>query len=174
MNSIRKSLYRFAAAAQRIIAPGLRNSQYLYRDLLLSQMTPETRWLDLGCGHQVVPDWMPDAKSVEHEMLGRCGFAVGIDGDLWSLEQNRLLLRKLRGNIERLPFADGSFNLVTANMVIEHVRAPEALLAEVRRVLAPGGVFLFHTPNARSYATVGANLLPGFVRTKMVYLLQAR
>lgn len=42
----------------------------------------------------------------------------------------------------RLPFADDSFPLVYTNQVFEHVRHPQALLGEIRRVLAPGGVFI--------------------------------
>ena len=39
---------------------------------------------------------------------------------------------------ERLPFGDASFDLVYCKQVLEHVRRPEPLLAEVARVLAPG------------------------------------
>lgn len=41
-----------------------------------------------------------------------------------------------------LPFADDSIPLVYTNQVFEHVRHPQALLLEIRRVLAPGGVFI--------------------------------
>lgn len=52
---------------------------------------------------------------------------------------------------ERLPFADGSFDLVTCHAVIEHLHGIHKLLfLEVKRVLAPGGVFVFTTPNQAS------------------------
>ena len=35
---------------QEWIAPGLANSQYIYRDVLLKQLANRPRWLDLGCG----------------------------------------------------------------------------------------------------------------------------
>ena len=47
-----------------------------------------------------------------------------------------------------LPFADDAFDLIICAQVIEHVVARDRLLAEMRRVLAPGGVAVLTTPNA--------------------------
>lgn len=44
-------------------------------------------------------------------------------------------------------FADATFDMVTAIEVLEHVRDPTALFAEVSRILVPGGAFLLTTPN---------------------------
>lgn len=49
-----------------------------------------------------------------------------------------------------LPFADETFVIVHANHVLEHVRRLEELLAEVARVLRPGGVFQVGVPYAGS------------------------
>ena len=57
---------------------------------------------------------------------------------------------------EGLPFADGEFDLVHANQVIEHVRRSDAFLREVRRVLKPGGLALISTNNLSSWHNVGA------------------
>jgi SAM-dependent methyltransferase len=54
----------------------------------------------------------------------------------------------LRGNGCQLPFPDGLFSLVTSFETIEHLHARKALVAELRRVLAPDGVFILSTPNA--------------------------
>lgn len=48
---------------------------------------------------------------------------------------------------EALPFPTNSFDLATANMVFEHLSDPVAALAEIRRVLVPGGVLVAITPN---------------------------
>ncbi|HET6870752.1 MAG TPA: class I SAM-dependent methyltransferase [Solirubrobacteraceae bacterium] len=50
-----------------------------------------------------------------------------------------------------IPFADGSFDLVYCKQVLEHVRHPEPLLAEVRRVLTPGGWFAGSTSQLELY-----------------------
>jgi SAM-dependent methyltransferase len=58
-----------------------------------------------------------------------------------------------------LPFADGEFDTVHANQVIEHVRHSDAFLREVRRVLKPGGLALISTNNLSSWHNVGALVL---------------
>lgn len=48
---------------------------------------------------------------------------------------------------QSLPFANESFDFAAAIHSLEHVRAPRELLAEVRRVLKPGGWFFLGVPN---------------------------
>lgn len=47
-----------------------------------------------------------------------------------------------------LPFRDASFDWVISFQVIEHIRDDRAFVAEIHRVLRPGGRFLVTTPNA--------------------------
>jgi SAM-dependent methyltransferase len=61
----------------------------------------------------------------------------------------------LRGAAARLPFPAGAFDAVVACLVFEHITDYEEALAEVGRVLEPGGRFLFflnhpllQTPNS--------------------------
>ena len=49
----------------------------------------------------------------------------------------------MRGDAAALPVATGRFDAVVACLVFEHIRAADAALAEVGRVLRPGGRFLF-------------------------------
>jgi len=51
--------------------------------------------------------------------------------------------RYVRGTAEMLPFPTGAFDAVTACLVFEHITEVDAAIAEVARVLAPGGRFLF-------------------------------
>ena len=51
--------------------------------------------------------------------------------------------RYVRAEAAGLPFADGSFDAVLACLVFEHISAVDTAIAEVGRVLAPGGRFLF-------------------------------
>lgn len=47
---------------------------------------------------------------------------------------------------KKMPFSDSSFNVVISTEVLEHVSDPDAYLAEVKRVLKPGGMFFFTVP----------------------------
>lgn len=51
----------------------------------------------------------------------------------------------------RLPFADGSFDLVLTSEVLEHILEPENMLLEICRVLKPGGRCIITTPNWQSF-----------------------
>src|SRR5262249_62387141 len=87
---------------------------------------------------------------------------------------HQTLTHRLRGDIGRLPFAADSFDLVTANMVVEHLDKPEQQIREIYRVLAPGGRLIFHTPNKFGYSTLRARLIPEAIKDKLVYFLQRR
>jgi ubiquinone/menaquinone biosynthesis C-methylase UbiE len=50
----------------------------------------------------------------------------------------RLVLQ--RADAKRLPYADGSFSAVISNSIIHHIPQPRHVLAEMLRVLAPGGI----------------------------------
>ncbi len=49
-------------------------------------------------------------------------------------------------NLEELSFPDASFDLVLTSDILEHVRKPEHTLAEIARVLKPGGYHVFTVP----------------------------
>jgi SAM-dependent methyltransferase len=75
------------------------------------------------------------------------------------------------------PFPDAFFDLIAARWVLEHVRAPGAFLAEVRRQLRPGGHFVALTVNAAHYVTGLTRLLgllPHAVTQQLVRRLYGR
>ncbi|MCP3916725.1 MAG: methyltransferase domain-containing protein [bacterium] len=60
--------------------------------------------------------------------------------------RERGFARGVRAGGEALPFADASFDLVTLFDVLEHIERDAAALAEVSRVLRPGGHVFVHVP----------------------------
>ncbi|HTX01714.1 MAG TPA: class I SAM-dependent methyltransferase [Acidimicrobiales bacterium] len=115
--------------------------------LVTGQLGGARRVLDLGCGE----------GQVTRALLERAGVAVvaGLDpsaaqlGHASAAEAARAgggapasPPQYLRGCGEAMPFADASFDGVVCCLAIEHTADPDAVLAEVARVLEPGGRFL--------------------------------
>lgn len=90
---------------------------------------------------------------------------VGVDISE-ELRQNGALAARCLSDAARLPFRDGSFDGCVSNYVLEHLRQPEKHLREVARVLRPGGVYCFRTPNLWHYVTLGSRLLPHSLHLK--------
>jgi ubiquinone/menaquinone biosynthesis C-methylase UbiE len=156
---------------KRVIFPKLRYSQNLYEEIVSDNIKSDTIWLDLGCGHQVFPEWRTEQ---EKALIGSCSHVVGIDYDLISLQKHSTIKDLLRGDIEHLPFRDSSFNLITSSMVMEHVKNPRLVFKEINRILMPGGKFIFHTPNRHGYNTLAARMIPEFIKPPLVKLLHGR
>jgi SAM-dependent methyltransferase len=118
--------------------PGWRSSGDEFEALARQRLSPDSRVLDLGCGHGGVMElFWRNVRS-----------AVGVDPDLASLRQHRASLPLVCGRGEALPFAAEHFDVAIGLWVLEHLPMPEIVLKNVRRTLAPGGHFLFLTPNA--------------------------
>jgi SAM-dependent methyltransferase len=73
--------------------------------------------------------------------------------------------------LDHLPFADGSFDLVSCNMVVEHLRTPAKTFQELTRVLAPGGHLVIHTPNALSYVVFAGRIAKAVLPREWIYKL---
>lgn len=156
---------------ERRIAPGVRYSQLAYEDALRGVVTEGIRWLDLGCGHRMLPEFRSEA---EQELVRRAEPVAGLDLSRGQLSRNRSVRWRVLGSGDGLPFQDHTFDLITANMVLEHLEDPATCFAEVKRTLRPGGRFLFHTPNAHGYGPRLAGSLPDGVKRALVRALEGR
>jgi ubiquinone/menaquinone biosynthesis C-methylase UbiE len=65
-------------------------------------------------------------------------------------------LRFVQGSCIALPLASGSIDLAVSFETIEHLTEQQALIAELRRVLAPEGVLVVSSPNRPVYSELGA------------------
>lgn len=151
------------------LTPGLQNSHISYARMLERLASGASEWLDVGCGHAFAPDWVPlRLESLKQRRI------IGVDPDAQSLRNHPGLTYGVVASGEALPFPPNSFDLVTMNMVLEHVEHPQRLFSEVFRVLKPEGVFLTHTPNLRGYTTALTRLGPPRLRVMLAGLLQGR
>src|SRR5258707_894015 len=128
-------------ARYRAMRPGWTSSGEQLEVLVRSHVTANSRVMDLGCGRGgVVELFWREVK-----------LAAGLDPDVPSLAEHRAQgMPVVTGRGEHLPFAGESFDLIVCIWVLEHLRDPEGVLREVRRVLRPGGHFVFLTPNLRN------------------------
>jgi SAM-dependent methyltransferase len=77
----------------------------------------------------------------------------GMDVNHWAVEQSKAVVEKSAlqtASAEELPFADNSFDVVIIKHIVEHLPNPEKAIAEIGRVIAPGGVLILSTPNLDS------------------------
>ena len=169
--SLRSVLYGFYFKAERRIVPQLRSSQYAYYDALRAAITPGCRWLDLGCGHQVLAEWM---VAEEQSLVRQSGLVTGVDLDFQALRKHRSLNRRVFADLTAVPFESGGWDVVSANMVMEHLSDPAPVLREVHRLLAPHGTFVFHTPNYYHWVTLGAWWTPEALKKPLVKFLEGR
>ena len=100
---------------------------------------PGRRVLDLGCRDGA----LTQAYAEENEV-------VGVDADREALtEAAKLGIETHWADLDQpLEFADESFDVVVAGELLEHLRDPQRLVGEVRRVLRAGGTFVASVPNA--------------------------
>ena len=107
------------------------------------QRRPPQRILDLGCGTG------QGSRALKRQF--RQAQAIGLDSAtamLARLRRRSSLLKPLRpvcGDISRLPFADGSMDLLFSSMANHWSADPAAVFNEYRRVLRPDGMLLFAT-----------------------------
>lgn len=120
---------------------GFRRRLDFMESRLARLVVPGARWLDVGCGAGTLTQSLA--------RLGAQGEAV--DGSPAMIEA----ARQARGagvdgafdfrvieTVESLPYAAGSFDGVLCSSVLEYLERPEAALAEIARVLRPGGRLL--------------------------------
>jgi SAM-dependent methyltransferase len=91
------------------------------------------RVLDLGCG----------VGHSFHLLAPRETVGVDLDAEALAGQDRETIVADMRA----LPFSDGSFASVLSVQSLEHVPDPDRVLAEAARVLEPGGIALFVTPN---------------------------
>lgn len=132
-------------------------------DAMLEPETPPGRLLDVGCG--------------TGELLERAktrGWGVhGVDADAsMAAACDPIAPGRVReAALPDLPFADASFDLVTANFVVNHVGDPRAAVRELGRLVAPGGAAVatiwpadgpgWRPLISQSFAVAGVVPLPG-------------
>ncbi|HWH14556.1 MAG TPA: methyltransferase domain-containing protein [Miltoncostaeaceae bacterium] len=114
---------------------------------LVPLLRPGLRVVDVGCGPgsitcgiaaRVAPGEVTavDAADPQVEEARRAAAEAGLGN-----------VRALRADAAALPLPDGAADVALVHAVAEHLQDPVAALAEVRRVLVPGGAALVTSPD---------------------------
>ncbi len=115
----------------------LANLEFLAQIDLLK---PQDRILEIGCGIGTIVN---ELSSKGHDIIG-----IDISGE--AIEYGRKKYGDIHLEVqaaEILPYKDESFEAVLSFDLFEHIAAIDKHISEVRRVLGPGGYYLFQTPN---------------------------
>ncbi len=117
--------------------------------------------LDLGCGGGFMAAALAKRGTI---VTGVDPSERAIDLARRRAQEDQLEIAYCVGSGESLPFADGAYDIVVCVDVLEHVEDLDRVLLEVRRVLRPGGIFLFDTINHTRLAsfimvTVGETII---------------
>lgn len=119
---------------------------------------PGAKVVDIGCGDGLFSRELARhgyrVKGVEPEAYLRKKFAA------WATAE-RLPATVVRGTAERLPFRSGTVRTAVITEVLEHVDDPRPAVAEIFRVMAPGGTLCVSVPTSRT-ERVYWKLHPGY------------
>jgi ubiquinone/menaquinone biosynthesis C-methylase UbiE len=104
------------------------------------------RWLDVGCSAGFIVEAAQNAGFEAH----------GVDVEAWGVDyaKKELKLQHVRqGFLDQQGYPDAHFDVVTVYEVIEHVPDLNAFVAELARILKPGGVLEIRTPDVGHWRT---------------------
>ena len=141
----------------RLLAFGT-GSWYRRRALVRAGLAPGAKVLDVAVGTGLLAREMVN-------VLGTSNGIIGIDPSpgMMAATSAPLPIQLVQGRAEALPFASGSFDFLSLGFALRHLDDLEAVFAEFRRVLRPGGrVLLLEITRAEGW--LANTLLRGYMR----------
>ncbi|MFI7693065.1 methyltransferase domain-containing protein [Nonomuraea sp. NPDC049655] len=118
-----------------------------HADFFLPHLAPGTSLLDLGCGPGTITNDLAAAVAPGH-VLGLDQHVAQFTGARASARRRGLRnVRFQEGSCYDIPLADSSVDRVFSHALMEHLAHPASALAEIHRVLRPGGTVGLCSPD---------------------------
>src|SRR5688500_10974191 len=117
--------------------------------------------LDVGCGRGEYQDDTCEFRKKLRILKGKCKKVNGIDVDTNAKINPYIDEFFFIGDGDHwLAIEDNSIDIIICDYVLEHIKYPDKIFSEFRRVLKEGGIVCARTPNLLSYFGIISNLIP--------------
>ena len=121
--------------------------EHLHRYALAADLATGKKVLDIACGEGYG----------SHLLAKNAATVTGMDINPETIAKagtkyKAANLKFETANAEKIPAPDKSFDLVVSFETLEHLEDHAAMLSEIKRVLAPGGLLVISTPDKRQYS----------------------
>lgn len=126
--------------------------------------------LEVGCGRGAVID--ANVSRPLQDLRGAGRRVIGIDIDPVAADNPAIDEFRLIDADGHWPVEDGQVDLAVSDWVLEHVLDPRAFVAELSRVLRPGGAFVARTVSRGSALSLASRSVPNSRHAKVLQVLQ--
>ncbi len=142
--------------------PEAKTNWGLAKDLIIHSLeefkvTGKIRVLDTGCGHD---SWINFHSNPDITL-------IGTDIVLDDIKNNKDIDCGFICNLEQLSLKDKSVDIISSNMVLEHLSNPDIFFNEVNRVLRKDGYLIFQTPCIYNIVVIFNRLIPDVASKKL-------
>ncbi len=128
--------------------------------------------VDFGAGRgRQAEDPVPYRRQLR-ELRGPARTVIGVDVDPVVTSNPRVDEGRVIGPDGRIPVDDAVADLVVSEWTLEHIEHAEPVVAELHRILRPGGWFCAMTPNKWGYIGLGGRLVPNRMHVGALHRLQ--
>jgi SAM-dependent methyltransferase len=135
----------------------------IFEETVDSNLTSGCVLLDAGCGR---------GAPVLKKFIGRAGRLIGVEVvDFRDVPGG---LETITADLAHVPLPGATVDVIMSRSVFEHLADPDAVYAEMNRLLRPGGRLIFLTANIWDYATLIARLTPNRFHGRIVKATEGR